>query len=180
MTQVPVDGAWRERMSYAEYEALPPSLRAEWVDGEVVVSPSPSWRHQQAARRLANLLEQALPGLTVVEAVTVRLATERVPDVVVLAEPPRGDHVDVIPLAVVEVVSPGNRSEDTVRKSTEYVRAGIGQYWLLDAAVPVLDVFSSGPAGWSLVARLDADEPVGTVDVLGRGQVHIDLTALLA
>lgn len=177
----PTAGLVRRRMSHADYLALPDEIRAEWVDGEVVMSPSPSFRHQQAARRVANLLEAALPGLHVVEAVTVRVAPalERIPDVSVLTTEPQGDHITEVPLIVVEVLSPGTMNEDTVRKSTEYLAAGIGQYWLVDPQNRVVEVFQGSPGGWEAVARLDDAFTRASVEVPPRGVVIVDLDELL-
>ena len=177
MSDLLTDRLTRRPMSYSEYQRLPEQLRAEWVDGEVVVAPSPSFRHQQAARRLANLLENALPELVVVEAVTVVLAPktrERIPDVVVVTEEPSG-FITETPVIAVEVTSPGNRSEDTVRKSTEYLAAGVGQYWLADPTERTLDVFENGPDGWVVVARVDEEAPEASVIVRGHGAVAVTL-----
>ena len=169
----------RRRMSYEDYQALPATARAEWVDGEVVMNPSPSYKHQQAARRVANLLEQSLRELTVVEAVTVVMgARERIPDVTVITSPPEGAHVTELPLAVVEVLSPGNRNEDTVVKSPEYLTAGVSQYWLVDPIGRVVEVFENAGTYWRALVRLDDGHPTGAVHVARHGTVHLDLPAL--
>ena len=49
-------------MSWEEFDALG-EIRAEYIDGRVVMAPSPMRRHQQASYRLATLLESAVrPG----------------------------------------------------------------------------------------------------------------------
>jgi Uma2 family endonuclease len=180
MSELVTDRLMRRAMSYAEYQRLPEQIRAEWIDGEVVVAPSPSFRHQQASRRLANLLEEALPNLVVVEAVTVVLVPkirERIPDVVVVTEEPSGIITET-PVIAVEVTSPGNRSEDTVRKSTDYLAAGVGQYWLADPTERTLDVFENSPDGWVVVARVDDQTPEASVIVRGYGTVSVTLSTM--
>jgi hypothetical protein len=105
----------RRRMSYDEYLALPESVRAEWVDGEVV------------------------------EAVGVHLPNkrERIPDIVVVEREPDTAYVTDTPVLLVEILSPSTRSEDTLRKSTEYLAAGVGQYWLVDRDHRAIDVLEN-------------------------------------
>lgn len=164
-------------MAYDEYLALPDVIRAEWVDGETVMAPSPSYRHQQVSRRIANVLETALPGLFVVEAVTVLLphARERIPDVVVVSTEPEGAHITEIPLIAVEVISASTRSEDTVRKSTEYLAAGVGQYWIADPEAPLVEVFEGTATGWKAFAQLDESLRRASVRVGSQGTVELDL-----
>ncbi|MGH2469530.1 MAG: Uma2 family endonuclease, partial [Chloroflexota bacterium] len=49
----------RTRLTYSAYRALPENDRYEheMIAGEEFLSPSPSWRHQQLASRLAARLE---------------------------------------------------------------------------------------------------------------------------
>ena len=71
-------------MSWEEFDALG-EIRAEYIDGRLVMAPSPLQRHQRASRRLANLLESAAnPGVEVDEAWSWKPGRDEfVPDILV-------------------------------------------------------------------------------------------------
>jgi Uma2 family endonuclease len=62
--------------------------------------------------------------------------SERHPDVAVYKEPPPEEDLWTtwIPELVVEVVSAGSEHRDYVEKREEYLRFGVKEYWIVDAA----------------------------------------------
>lgn len=130
-----------------EWDALDEETnrRAELVEGVLVVTPSPSPRHQRLGWRLCAALEEQLaPAWVLVPDIDVLVEdgpapTVRRPDVVVLrassyASGHRFDPSDV--LAVFEVLSPGTRRTDRVAKLAEYAEAGIAHYGLVEIGPP--------------------------------------------
>ncbi len=125
----------------------------ELMEGRILVSPSPTARHNLAGFALARRLHPQLPGTArVIPDVDIDLklvpadqpGSVRRPDLVVV-ENKAIDRVnrdggllgagDV--LVVVEIVSPGSRRLDRVTKRHEYADAGIPHYWILDLDKPV-------------------------------------------
>lgn len=176
----PVETLQRLRMSYEEYQALPEHVRAEWVDGEVVVSPSGSFDHQEISFAVTALLKTSLPSLRIVEAVTTYLPhnRERIPDIIAVARRPEGTHITDTPVLVVEILSKSTRNEDTIRKSGEYLAAGIEQYWVVDPALRTIEVFERRDESWASVAYVDEDSPRAQVRVGEFGTVALDLSVL--
>ncbi len=178
-----VETLLRIPMSYEDYRALPDHTRAEWVDGVAVMSPTgPRRRHQRAARRLANLLEEALPGCCVDEAFSVALPRnrERLPDVVVFdVEPVDEVPIRQTPVLVAEVLSPSTQGEDLLRKAPEYAEAGIGQYWVVDIDARIIEVQANVDGRWELLATVDGASPTADVPVGDHGVVHVELPAIL-
>jgi Uma2 family endonuclease len=171
-----------KRATLQEYLELPGEFRAEFVHGVVLVNPPPSFAHQRSCLRLRDVLVAHLPLAVVAVAVGWKLQPDRddvrIPDVCVLPHEPDTDLLTTPPLVVVEVLS-SNRSDDLVRKSTEYLEAGAGQYWIIDPRDHVLDAFLNTPTGWEVLAHLTDDNPSGTVEVPGLGRVPLDLTQIL-
>jgi Uma2 family endonuclease len=131
-------------MSEAEFLALPESnQRIELIDGEVVVSPSPSYRHQKVLQRLVIALQSwadhSGSRVTIAQSpLDVRFAPGRIlqPDAMVFTEILPDDvamPIARIPALCIEVLSE-NRVHDRVTKRYLYAEAGVREYWLLDLA----------------------------------------------
>ncbi len=130
-------GPWSEE----DLLALPDTVqRYELLEGTLLVNPPPTGSHQRVSVKLANLLEAAaIPGLTVVVAVGVRLPdnTVFIPDVLIATrDAVLADHSGILDSAavamVVEIVSPGSRTTDRLTKPDVYARAGIPSFWRVE------------------------------------------------
>ncbi len=170
-------------MEWDDFLQLPNDLRAEYVDGRVFMTPPPTYGHQKICMLLRDLLTSQLkPPATVAVGVGWLLPGAvrrvRIPDVMVLDGEPADDVVKTVPHIVVEVLST-NRSDDLVRKSTEYLDAGAGQYWIVDPRDRAMDVFSRVPDGWEQLARLTEDRPHAVVTLPGSGDIELSLFAIL-
>ena len=108
---LPVRRVWTRH----ERDALPDDgNRYELIDGVLIVSPAPQWRHQRASMRLSVVLIGAVPAeLEVLAApfdVTLSDDTVMEPDLLVApvaALAQRG--LDGAPLLAVEIASPSSR-----------------------------------------------------------------------
>jgi len=140
---------WPHRLlTLDDWAGLPedPEVRAEVVEGVLVLAPRPMSFHQLAVTRLGYLLNEQLPeplmALAEAELVVTELPlTVRVPDVLVTAtklvekNPPRYAAEDV--WLVIEVLSEGTVRTDRVTKFSEYAEVGIEHYWIVDLDAPV-------------------------------------------
>jgi Uma2 family endonuclease len=134
----------RLRMSYEEYLAwADEDTRAEWVDGEVIVSMPPKDLHQRLVEFLYYLLGTFIRlnglGLLRIAPFEVKLSAEgpaRQPDLMFL----RAAHLDRLtpervvgpPDLIIEVVSDDSEHCDRVDKFNEYEAAEVPEYWILD------------------------------------------------
>ena len=131
-------------LSEKDFLALPESTdKIELVDGEVVVSPSPTYWHQEILMRLVGALRtwaaKQKRQVTVGQApLDVRFAPGRIlqPDAFVLfARVPRGHTgpIDKVPALCVEVLS-DDHLHDRVTKRLLYAAAGVAEYWIVEPA----------------------------------------------
>lgn len=130
--------------SYSDYARLPDDgNRYEVIDGELLVTPSPSPLHQRVVARLLMVLDRFVEdnGLgIVIPDVDLLFQTGQFlrPDLLVVPEAGRAGitnrGIETPPLLVVEVLSPTSGSIDRVKKPSRYGDFGIPEYWVLDPA----------------------------------------------
>lgn len=136
--------AARPLVTEREFLRLPESMtKIELVDGEVVVSPSPDYWHQEMLTRIVTALrrwaDRQKRTVTVAQApLDVRFGRGRIlqPDAfVLLAEISASHHgpIDRIPEVCVEVLS-SDRVHDRVTKRLIYGMAGVKEYWVVEPA----------------------------------------------
>lgn len=116
--------------------------RYELVHGELLVSPSPRYRHQWAVLRLATQLDAYLQrtdvGTVMVSPADLSFGHDDLlvqPDIFVIArtgaEPREWDDVRRLAL-VVEVLSPSTSRNDRFTKRRLYQTLGVPIYWIVD------------------------------------------------
>lgn len=132
-----------EPFTWGYLQTLPEDhLCRELVDGQLLVTPAPSNRHQRAVRRLCVLLDLACPdSLEVVLSPCdwkVSDTTVFEPDLMVIrqAEFDLDTTFTGTPLLVVEVRSPSTAATDRTLKRQQYARHGAAAYWLVDPGGP--------------------------------------------
>jgi Uma2 family endonuclease len=142
-------------LTISEYAALGEIEHgySELVEGRLLMSPSPAYRHNRARGRLyLQLARQAPADFEVIQALDVDLelapanepGSSRRPDLMVMRLEV-GDQLTaeggVVPahevLLAVEIVSPSSKRIDHVHKRLDYADAGIPNYWIIDIDEPV-------------------------------------------
>ena len=180
--RMPTEALVRRRMPLEDYLGLSDDVRAEYVDGVAIVTPRASMPHNEVGARMLMLLRASLSGVHVGFEMGLHLPDDsrRIPDIAVVDRLEDTLFTRQIPHLVVEVLSPSTRSEDTLRKSVDYQRAGIGQYWIVDRDNRAVVVHGNTGVGWELLLELDAGRPRGEVAVAEYGVVVLDRDELLS
>ena len=131
-------------------------VRYEVIRGELVVTPAPGWRHQQAVLEVAVLLREYLErtglGRVAPAPFEVELAEDSAvqPDVlVILAD--RADRLTAqrlmgAPSLAVEVISYTSKRTDRLQKRLLYQEEGVPEYWIVDPELRRVERWRPGDA----------------------------------
>jgi Uma2 family endonuclease len=161
----------RRQWTYAEFARLPSegSTRYEVIDGELVVTPSPTSRHQAVVTELSFLLHGFVRarglGRVLTGPVDVLLAEGDylTPDLVFVGKDrvsglsDRG--VEGPPDLVVEVLSPSTEHRDRGVKVERYRHFGVVEYWIVDPEARTIEI-------WGLAGGTKTPTVLGAADTL--------------
>jgi len=172
----------RQRWTYAEFARLPSegSTRYEIIDGELVVTPGPSLRHQRIVTDLSWLLngfvrENEL-GAVYSGPVDVLFAEGDYlePDIVFVRRGREEEQTDRgiegPPDLVVEVLSPSTAARDRGIKLERYRLYGVVEYWVVDGDQRSVEVWKLAEGAREPVVYAGADplhwDPAGSPTTL--------------
>ena len=158
-----------------DYYALPDDQRVELIDGVFYDMAAPSGPHQIIGGEIYYQLlgfqkKKKEPCLPMISPVDVQLdrddRTMVQPDVLILCDREKlyMRCVYGAPDYIAEVLSPSTRKKDMILKLSKYSRAGVREYWMIDAGKRTVVVYDlehdAIPAIWSFTD----DIPVGIWD----------------
>jgi Uma2 family endonuclease len=144
------------KLTFEEFLRLPqePGKHFELDRGDLIVEPSPTYRHNRIRYRIARHLDDFVQryqlGSVIVEN-DFRLAPDIVhnPDVAFLASEPLSridvdrSPVEGVPTLAIEVISPTNSAQDTLTKVHQYLDAGCQAVWVFYPNLKVVQVHDS-------------------------------------
>jgi Uma2 family endonuclease len=140
-----------KRLTFDEWQALPETTQiCEVVDGVLVMPPTPLWEHQwlsmEIAVRLRNFVNERGMGLAITAPYDILIQREplrtRQPDILVVNAALTGvtspadlvgqPFLELPPLLVVKVVSPGNTRREIDERLADYRSIGVPECWLVN------------------------------------------------
>jgi Uma2 family endonuclease len=163
----------------AAFQAAPPEMVAEILNGELHLSPRPARPHTNAATRLSALISMPFlfgkggpGGWVILNEPELHLGPrpdKLVPDIagwrrerlpLAIGGDDAPAYYDLAPDWVCEVLSERTRRIDKVQKMRIYAREGVRNVWHVDPVARTLDVFRGEGRHWLLVDSFAGDERV--------------------
>jgi len=169
----PYQGEWTEN----DYFKLPDTNHlVELSEGRIIIKDMPTDEHQKAVMKLSYaiytfVMEQEI-GEVRFSPMPVRLWQNKIrePDIIFMSK----EHIDRInskawgvPDLAVEVISPSNKNDDKVEKFTEYAKAGITEYWIVDPINLTIEVYLLEKGKYVLKEKKQAGESVSSTVLEG-------------
>ena len=160
----------RIKFTVNDYMTTPEAKRYQLLDGELILAPAPTTRHQWISSRLYLALEEFVSstrgGRVFYAPTDVVLSAHDVvqPDILYVSNSRSRivteANVQGAPDLVVEVLSPATAQDDRGYKRTLYSRHGVREYWLVDPEAETVEVLTEGDAGLTLAATYQRGQTV--------------------
>lgn len=145
------------KFTVKDYMSTPEDKRYQLLDGEMILAPSPTERHQTIAMHLAFALQQFVRehslGRVWFAPFDVVLSNYDVaqPDILFVSNERSGiiteSNIQGAPDLVVEILSPATSLYDRGYKQVLYSRHGVREYWLVDPESETVEILTQRDEG---------------------------------
>ena len=145
------------KFTVKEYMTTPEDKRYQLLDGEMILAPSSTTRHQTIIAQLFLVLHQFVNahslGWTWVAPLDVVLSNYDVaqPDILFVSNARANlitrANIQGGPDLVVEILSPATAEYDRGYKQLLYGRHGVREYWIVDPDAETVEVLTEGDGG---------------------------------
>jgi len=158
-----------QRYNYSDYSTWSDGKRRELIDGAVfMMSPGPSWLHQELSVNLSGQLYNYLKGKpcrVLTAPLDVRLNADATddtvvqPDIIVVCDRSKLSETGCIgaPDMVIEILSPSTSRLDRTLKFNKYLQAGVREYWIVDPDTKSVSVYILKDGEYMTRVYTDAD-----------------------
>ncbi|VXD18637.1 Uma2 family endonuclease [Marinoscillum sp. 108] len=153
------------------YQSLPEGTLAELINNALYMSPSPTSGHQVVLNdinyELMSHFRETKTGMVLIAPLDVYLDEKNnavQPDITVilnhnLSIVNESGHIHGVPDMLIEVLSPGNRDHDLIRKKDLYESFGVKEYWVVDPENKHALGYSFNKSNYELIG-----DTIGSID----------------
>lgn len=160
-------------------------IKEEWINGIVMMSPRPQYNHMEVEDSIGNELklhfkntckvaiESALfltkenpvnikKDLNKIKELVTGKGAELVPDIAVYCDKEQRFKRGFlgVPQLVIEVLSPSNSEDDTIKKKEIYEQFGVPEYWIASPMSKKIFIYSLEAGRYKLAAEYNFLEEV--------------------
>lgn len=165
--------------TYDDLRATPEGVRAELIDGELILQSAPAVLHQRIALRmgadLVTRFERTVGdgpdrpgGWVLIAGPELWLGKPNATSLVLCPDlagwrqerfrNPTTHGIQVAPDWICEVLSPSTQRHDRLTKADAYARAGVAWMWLIDPDAALVEVYEQRDGLWTRVRAAHAAE----------------------
>ena len=151
----------------ADFDALPEGTLAQLIDGEIIMSPSPTSYHQQIVVRLltqmVGFVDEQKSGEVLVAPLDVEFSEENIfqPDILFVSHERSSiiteKRIIGAPDLVIEVLSRSTAYYDLLEKHEVYEEHGVREYWVVDPMKHFIRVFANGNNGFVEIQKVTGE-----------------------
>ena len=163
-TILEVEKQRRERF----YDEITPSMKAEFINGEVIVHSPVALKHLEVSRNIMRMLDAYVAGKAIGQvfpekALIALTRNDYEPDISYFTRE-KADRFKAnqskfpAPDLVVEILSPSTEQRDRGIKFRDYAAHGVQEYWLVDPERQELEQYSLASGAYRLVLKSGAGE----------------------
>lgn len=141
----------KAKWTYDDFAFLPAELRCEIIDQSLFMAPSPTPDHQNSSANLSFIIQSFVrkikAGVVLLAPMDVVLDKNNVvqPDLLFIANDNKGiikNAIKGVPDCLVEIISTGYVKYDRVKKYALYEKFGVKEYWIVDPANELVEIFT--------------------------------------
>ena len=151
----------KEKYTYEDYLKLPEGAPYQLINGELVMSPSPTTYHQIIANNISTLLTQYVRknkfGTILFSPIDVYFEKHETyqPDIIFVSKERKeiiGEKkIEGAPDLVIEILSESNAYYDLKHKKNIYEKYGVKEYWIIDPMDKSIEVFEGKAKKFTLI-----------------------------
>jgi len=152
-----------KKLTIKDYEKLPEGSPYQLIKGALIMSPAPSYYHQEVEKKVFLILyeniEKRKNGKVFIAPFDVYLDNENVyqPDIVVILKNSKAKvsekGIEGTPDIVIEIISPSTAYYDLIEKKEVYEKYGVKEYWIIDPKSKTFEIYLNSESGFELFSK---------------------------